>query len=484
MKLGNTMKHTRISLVLVTLLGACRVGPEHAVPDMTLPASWSEASISGPGSPETRWWSAFHDAELDTLVERAIAKNLDLEIARERVREARAVRAATTGQWEPQLDASGGYSRGRASKNTPQGRGTDGASDNFSAGFDASWEIDLFGRRDRAVEAADANVDAAIEGRRDALVTLLGDVARNYVELRGVQRQIALTKSNLATQTDTADLTRVRFNAGLSTDLDVARAEAQAATTRSAIPMLEAQARANIHALGVLLGDAPAALAKELEVVVALPEPPATIATGLPSELLRRRPDIRRAERELARATALTGAATADLFPRLSLGASIGQQAQRFSDMFDASSTAWSVGGSLFAPLLNGGTLRANVDAADARQRQAVLAYQKTVLQSLAEVENALSAVARERERLESLRAAVEADRRAIALSDDLYKRGLASFFEVLDAQRALFQTESTLATSATQLAAQTVALYKSLGGGWEVGEEKVAQSEPAHRSE
>jgi NodT family efflux transporter outer membrane factor (OMF) lipoprotein len=453
---------------------ACRVGPEHSVPEVEMPEQFTEASAPATGSPDVRWWSAFHDATLDSLVERAVAQNLDLKIAAARVREARALRAFTAGGFDPQVDASAGYSRSRASENTLQGEFLGGdTQDVWQVGFDATWEIDIFGRRDRAVEAADAAVDAAIESRRDALVTLLGEVARNYVELRGVQRQIALTRQNLASQRETAELTRIRSGAGLAGELDVARSEAQAATTASQIPALETRVRAAIHRLGVLLGTTPGALARELEPEAPLFDPPATIATGLPSELLRRRPDVRRAERELAEATAITAAATADLFPRLQLGASIGQAAESFGDLFKSGSTVWSIGGGLTAPIFHGGSLQATVEAADARRDQARFAYQQRVLDALNEVEDSLSAVARQRERVTTLQSAVDSNRRAVTLASDLYRRGLTSFFDVLDAQRALFVTESALAEGMTDLGAQTVALYKALGGGWEIGEEE-----------
>lgn len=465
--MNNVTLRATIGLLGGLVLAACRVGPKHEVPEVRAEPAWVESAAAAPGAPDTRWWTAFADPVLDSLVDRALANNHDLKIATARLREARAQRAATAGQWDPQVEAGAGFSRGRASETTSGSRG--GTSNLYDAGFDASWEIDLFGLRDRAIDAADANVGVATEARRDALVTLLGEVARNYVVLRGLQKQLTLTHDNLKAQQDTATLTHKGFDAGLRSGLDVARADALVATTAAAIPAFEGQMRTVMYTLSVLLGEAPGPLALELERTAPLPEPPAVVAAGLPSELLRRRPDIRRAERELARATAESGEAVAARYPRLVLGASLRQQSEKGGDLFDSASNVWSLGGSLTAPIFNGGTLKANAEAADARAEAARLTYERTVLSALAEVESALAVVSRERVRRETLDGAVQADRRAVTLATDLYSRGLSSFFEVLEAQQALFRVESSYADSATELAARTVALYKALGGGWQI---------------
>jgi multidrug efflux system outer membrane protein len=454
---------------------ACRVGQDYAKPDVVVPDKWTETGDATPI--DAHWWQAFQDPKLDELVQRALRGNLDLGIAIARVREARAVRSATAGQYDPQVEGFAGATRGKSSATTG-GPSSTSANNFFEAGFDARWEIDVFGRRDRALEAADAEVAAAVENVHDAQVTLLGEVARNYVEVRGLQRQIALTQQNLTAQADTAHLTEVRLGAGLGTELDLARAQALAASTRADIPALEARVRAAMHALSVLLGEAPGPLARELENVSELPAPPDTIAAGLPADLVRRRPDVRRAERELARAVALKGEATADLYPTFSLTGSIGKQTDHLSSIFDSDSTAWSLGAGLTAPIFNGGTLRANVEAADARAQQAELEYRRTVLSALAEVETAYSAVEKSRERHASLVASVEGYSNAVRLSTELNQRGIRSFFEVLDAQQQLFRTQSLEALSATDLTADTVALYKALGGGWDVQADDVKPAE------
>lgn len=463
------MKNVTLCVLLVSIgASACRVGETYRAPETKVSERWTEDAVVGGGAVDSNWWKTFGDATLDGLVQRALAGNFDLKIAAARVREARALRASTEGRWDPSVDASGGYTRSKVGTNAG---GSGDGHDAYDAGFDARWELDVFGRRDSALEAAQAEIEVTRESRRDATVTLLGEVARNYLELRGIQRQLAITRDNLTAQQDTLRLTRVRFGAGLSTDLDVARAEALTASTRAQMPSLETQARTRIHALSVLLGESPGPLVIELAGAAALPEPPATIAAGLPSELLRRRPDVRRAERELARAAALSNEAVAALYPSFALGASLRQQSDRPRTLLDSDSNVFSFGASFTAPILNGGSLKAEAEAADARVEQARYAYERTVIGALAEVENALVTVSRERERRAMLDAAVQADRRAVALADDLYKRGLASFFEVLTAQQNLLQTESTYAASSTQLAAETVALYKALGGGWDVVE-------------
>jgi NodT family efflux transporter outer membrane factor (OMF) lipoprotein len=297
---------------------------------------------------------------------------------------------------------------------------------------------------------------------------MLAEVARNYVELRGLQRQIAITRSNLELQRDTNELTRKRFVAGFATDFDVARSESLLATNTALIPQFEARTRAVTHALSVLLGEAPGELGRELDLDTPIPVAPTTVDAGLPSQLLRRRPDVRAAERELARATAQTGEAVAAQYPSFSIGAVFAQQSRTFTDLFDAESNAWLLGGSLTAPIANGGVLRSQVDAAEARADAARLAYRKTVINALAEVETALAAVARQRTRRESLEVALAADRRALTRVNDLYTQGIVSFFEVLAAQQSQLRSESSLAESTTELAAQTVALYKALGGGWD----------------
>jgi NodT family efflux transporter outer membrane factor (OMF) lipoprotein len=450
-------------------IGSCRTAPEHHPTDVPVPTQWSEGTHA-PAEPPEKWWKEFGDPELDSLVERAVVANHDLAIARARVREARALRDIAAGARLPEVDATAGASRSQVSANIPQGSGT-GPVTLYNAGFDASWEVDLFGSNRAALAASEAGLEAAQEGARDALVTLLGEVARNYVELRGAQRQIEITRANADAQRRTLDLTRSRFQAGLSTQLDVARAQTLLSNTDALVPTLQTRVESAIHRISVLLGAPPSTLTPELAESKPVPVAQgavAELASGVPSDLLRRRPDVRRAERELAQAASLTDEATADLYPKLTLGASLGLQSTDLGDLWKGSSKAWSIGGSLFAPIFQGDRLRAAVRVQNARQDQALEHYRQTVLGALSEVEDALTAVSRERDRHKSLIDAVASSQQALDLANDLQLRGLIDFFEVLDAQRSKLLADSLLAASDTDLTSQTVALYKALGGGWE----------------
>jgi len=459
--------------MILACLAGCRVGPSHEVPELDLPAGFVGRGDASGSAPELRWWRSFGDAVLNDLVERAIAGNVDLAIARERVLEARALRDSAVGTTLPSVDARAAISRNGPSENSAFIRGDDYTL--LEAGFDASWEADLFGRLGARADAEEANVGSALEARQDALVSLCAEVAREYLLLRETQEQLANVRSNLAAQVDTLTLTRARAAAGFSPELDVARSEVLVETTSASVPAFEGRAGASIHRLGVLVGGMPGDLLGELAVPTTVSTPTGTIDVGLPIEVIRRRPDVRRAERELARETAFTAEATANLYPRITLSASFGQAAQHASDLFDASSNAWSIGGGLLAPLFDGGQLRANLRAQESRRAQAALAWKGTVLVALREVEDALIGVARERERLDRLEAAAVASRRALVLARDLYAQGIVDFFDVLDAQRALLDTESDLVASRGAVGFETVGLYKALGGAPDLEETELA---------
>jgi outer membrane protein, multidrug efflux system len=482
--------------VVALLISGCTVGPNYAPPKTAMPQTWGElpaehgptslptsgatsggAALSSvptsdpPGTSLADWWTTFQDPALDSLVERAVNANLDLRAAQARVREARAQRGVASAELFPRVDAFGSYSRSRTSENSFGGPGgaPGSESDLYQAGFDASWEIDVFGGVRRNVEAADADIAASIEDRRDVLITLLAEVAQNYVELRGFQRQVAIARANLQTQNETLNLTRTRFAAGLSSDLDVARAEAQVQTTESQIPTLESAARQSIHLLSVLLALEPTALLEELLTETPIPSAPPEVPIGLPSDLLRRRPDVRRAERQLAAATARIGVATADLFPRFSLTGSLGLESSHFSSLGDYSSRFWSIGPSVSWPVLDFGRIRSNVDVQNAREEQAFANYEQTVLTSLREVEDALVAFLNEQARRQTLVGAVNSNRRAVNLATQLYQQGLSDFLSVLQAQRDLFVSEDSLVQSDRAVTTGLVSLYKALGGGWEI---------------
>jgi multidrug efflux system outer membrane protein len=461
----------------LALLAACAVGPDYREPKLAMPAGWQEGQQKGVDIRPvelTQWWTSFNDALLNSLVERAVKSNLDLRIAEARIREARASRAVTASGLWPTLDVSASYKRNRTSENAlalgslaPQGGGNL-EQDLFKTGFDASWEIDVFGGVRRGVEAADATIDASVESRRDVLVTLLGDVAKNYIDLRGFQRRLAVARANLKAQQDTLELTRIRFQAGLTSDLEVAQAEAQVNTTAAQIPTLESALKQAAYSLDLLLGLSPGALWNDLANETTIPSLPPEVLVGLPSDLLRRRPDIRFAERELAASTAQIGAAMADLFPKFSLTGAAGLQSISASDWFTGRSRYWSIGPTISWPIFDAGRIRANIEIRNAQQEQALNRYEKTVLAAFGDVEKSLVNYSREQARQRSLTDAVVANRRAVEMANELYVRGLNDFLNVLDTQRSLYAAENDLAQSEATMAANLVALYKALGGGWE----------------
>jgi outer membrane protein, multidrug efflux system len=475
-------------LLLWVGLSGCMVGPNYRAPQAPVPAAWSEAQSTGaeaPAAAMTQWWTTFKDPLLECLIARAVQSNWDLRTAAGRVREARALRGVAGADLWPTINVSGSYTRQRSSENAVPfslggaGSGTPGGlppflqglkleQNLFQAGFDASWEIDLFGGVRRSIEAADADLAASQEELRNTLVSLLAEVARNYVEVRGSQRRLAIAQENLKAQQDTLELTRARFTAGLTSELDVTQAASQLATTQSQIPPLETSLKQGIHRLGVLLGQAPGALLAELSTAAPIPTVPPEVPVGLPADLLRRRADIRRAERQLAAATARIGVAEADLYPKLSLTGSLGLESLKLADLTQGASRFWSVGPTLSWPIFDAGRIRANIAVQDARTDQQLSTYAQTVLTALEDVENALVAYSREQVRRTQLAEAAEANRRALALANDLYRNGLGTFLNVLDSERALFSSESDLAQSEATVSTDVVALYKALGGGWE----------------
>ncbi len=483
----------RLSLILLALLlvSGCTAGPDYQPPDLNPPEQW--LSTSRP-APVVDWWRTFNDPVLDGLIADAVRSNLDLKIATARVREARAIHGATSAGYYPSVDAKAGYTRTRSSENIsgfsggfsgaqgsqtgqggqPGGTQSGGFSNNgeefgfFNTGFDATWEIDLFGHTRRSVEAADADLGAAIEDRRDVLVSMMSEVARNYVELRAFQRRADIARGNVEAQTKTLKLTEGRAKAGVDRDLDVARQRALVQTTAAQIPALEASAAQAEYQIAVLLGLRPDELHLRLATPAPIPPAPPTVPMGLPSDLLRRRPDLRRAERQLAAATARVGVASADFYPRFNLVGSLGLQSDKLVNLFDAKSLAWSLAPSLNVPLFQGGRLRANLDAADARTDQALRQYEKSFLVAMQDVEGSLVSYVKEKERRAILASAVQDNQRAVELARARYTSGVENLLSVLDAQRSLYAAEDALAQSDRTTSASVIALYKSLGGGWE----------------
>ena len=465
-----------VGLALVYAAG-CMVGPNYRRPDVVTPPSFGELAPTAPpagrsdaiadGIP-TAWWTTFDDQLLTSLIARTVQSNLTLQQAEARVREARALRRISAADLWPQVEASGSYTRGRTSKN---GRsvGAGGKWFNlFQAGFDANWELDVFGGNRRSVEAADASVQAAEDDRNAVLISLMAEMGLEYVTYRSLQQRIALANQNLSAQQATLDLTRRLFNAGLAPELDVQRAAAQVATTASTIPLLEQQAAQAMHVLGVLIGQPPMALQQELAAVGPVPRPPAQVAVGLPSELLLRRPDVARSERQLAAQTAEIGVATRDLFPRFFISGAASLQSVRGSDFFDWQSRLLSLGPSVSWPIFEGGRIRANIALQTATQQELLAAYEGVVLQAFQDVEDALVGFSHQQATRAQLEDAVRANQRAADLARRAYGQGLTDFLTVLVAEQSLFTSQDTLAQSERDVALELVALYKAVGGGWE----------------
>ena len=483
-------------ILLLAMVG-CTVGPNFKAPSASLPGAWTGAEAASPATISTavsepaslvEWWKSFDDATLSSLIERAVRSNHDVRQAGARIRQARAARGVGSAALWPTIDSSADYSRigtgssesgSRGNSGGTGGGGTSGGTSGsggternlFQAGLDAAWELDIFGGTRRNVEALSADLRAAVEDRRDVLVTLVSEVGINYIDLRGFQQQIAIAGRNLESQRKTAEITRRRFDAGLVSGLDVANANAQAATTASQIPVLESTARQTIYNLGVLLGQEPSALLEELDVEAPIPVTPPRVPVGLPSDLLRRRPDLRRAEAQLHAATARIGVATADLFPKFSLTGSLSFSAADMGSLANWSSRSWSIGPSVQWPIFDAGRIRWNIKVQNALEEQSLITYEKAVLTALKDVETALVAYAKEQEHYRLLEDAVANNRKAVALSMELYTAGQTDFLNVLTAQGSLFASEDDLAQSTRALASNLVALYKALGGGWETGE-------------
>ncbi len=470
-----------LAWALAMVVTGCKVGPDYQTPKAAVPNSYTSLGTAAltndtnnvPTDALTRWWTLFKDPLLDSLMVEATAANHDLRLAQARVREARALRGSVRSSLFPQVDAAGAYQRSRTSGNTYQGdlleaAGAGLTQDNFVAGLDLNWEFDVFGGNRRGVEAAQANLEAAEDSANGTLISVLAEVGLGYLDLRGLQKQLSVARENLRAQQQTLALTQDRMQAGLSGELDSARAESHVAATAAFIPPLEQGILRAQHRLAVLLGKAPGELASQLGPESPIPSAARAVPVGLPSELLRRRPDVRRAERELAAATARIGVATAELFPKFYLTGAAGVQSIEAEDFLESGSRFWSLGPSLRWPIFSAGRIRQNIRVENARQEQALIRYEQTVLTSLEEVENALVGFGKEQERHRELIRSEVAGRRAVTLATDQFRSGLVDFLNVLEAERSLYAAQQELAISERTLSQNAVRLYQALGGGWQ----------------
>lgn len=458
-----------LHLSLVILTGCAAVGPNYVPPRFDVQDTWNtefKKGLTGElPDPETmaRWWSTLNDPVLSDIMEMAASENFDLKEAEARIREARGRRGISETRLFPAVDTSGAYTHGRSSENA--GTGTE--SKLYSAGFDAGWELDIFGGVRRSVEAADAELQATEEDFNHVLVSLLAETALNYVDARTFQTRIMVAEANLKTQEETYNLTRFRFEAGLIDELPVKQALFNMENTRSLIPTLRAGLEASLNRLAILTGQQPGAMHDKLDFSGNIPVPPLQLAVGVPAETIRHRPDIRRAERRLAAQSARVGVAVADLYPKFSLSGSIGLESVSSTDFFNTGSHAWRIGPAIVWNVFDAGAIRRNIDVQSALQEQALIQYESALLNALEEVENALVAYSEEQIRRESLVKATEAARQAAVLSQNRFDAGLSDFNNVLDSQRSLLSFQDQLARSDGDVIGNLIRLYKALGGGW-----------------
>ncbi|MBO9557919.1 MAG: efflux transporter outer membrane subunit [Caulobacter sp.] len=449
------------------LLSACAVGPDYKAPvQAPVVLQNAPAGAFSTANPEAQWWKAFNDPVLDGLITQALSSNLDLKVAVARVDEARALFKETRLDQLPHVTASGAYQK--SDQQQPGSNGQRVESETYQAGFDAGWEIDLFGRVRRGVESARAEAGAAQADLRDAQVTVAAEVARNYLELRGYQARLAVANRNLDTQRETLRLTQVRYNAGAGSPIDVASAQARLNATEAAIPALITAEKAANYRLCVLLGKRPGELdatlvAKDAEVTPLI----AALPIGDAADLLRRRPDVQAAERRLAAQTAKVGVATADLFPRVRVAGFVGFLSGSASGFGNSASQAWSVAPTVTWPALDLGSAHQRLKAAEARNDASLAVYDQTVLRALEDLETALVAYRQQQAQLVSLTNQAAASRRAAELARIQYKEGGIDFLVLLDAERTLLAAEDSLTVAETGVNTNVVAIYKALGGGW-----------------
>ncbi|MBN1957436.1 MAG: efflux transporter outer membrane subunit [Desulfuromonadales bacterium] len=461
-----------LGLLSVTVgLGGCTaVGPDYTQPEPEITGHWHTELPSGltadsRGSVQTdNWWRVFNDPQLEALLRRSVQGNLDLKKAKARIQEARAVRGIAEADFFPSLDGVATATRSRSSANSSTGT----ERSLFAVGFDSAWELDIFGGVQRSLEAAQAELDAIEADAHSLVVSLAAEVALNYVEYRTNQTRLALSQGNISALTQSYELNRSRYRAGLISELPVQESLRLLESSKALVPTLESALGATKNRLAILLGEQPGQLHQELADIKALPRLPASVAVGIPAETLRHRPDIRSAERRLAAQSARVGVATADLYPRFRLTGSLGLEALNAGELFETASRRWSFGPGIQWKIFSAGAVRRHIDVQNARQEQALIQYEQSILSALEEVENALVAYGKEQQRRAALAGAVSVGERTSVLAQDQYQAGLVNFTTVLDAQRSLLALQDELVRSDGNALAQLIRLYKALGGGWQ----------------
>lgn len=454
-------------LLSAPLAVSCQVGPKYSEPELKLPDQWHQAvedELASNAQDMRSWWTVFGDPVLDSLIERAAEGNLDLEISAARVREARALRRVAKADRVPTVDLSADASRTDLSNSVDPFN--NGANSIYSVGVDATWELDVWGRVRSSIDAAGADIQSSEEALRDLLVLLYAEVAVNYVDLRTFQARLRYAEGNVEAQQSTLQLVNDRFDAQLVPALDIRQAEMNLARTQSALPTLRRNAAQAAHRIAVLLGSEPGAVYEILEQETPIPAGSDAVQVGIPAEVLRRRPDIRQAERALAAQTFRIGVAEANLYPQFALNGRFGWDALNSSDLLTSGNEAWSIGIPFRWNLFDRGRIKGDVAAQEARAEALQASYEQTVLLALEEVENAMVALSTERDRVGYLQASADAAQAAVDLVRELYNAGLKDFQPVLDSERTLAEQQDALASSQGLVARDLISLYTALGGG------------------
>jgi len=454
----------------VALVLGCAVGPDYLAPEVSPPDAWHQAIVPGLADGEfslETWWTHLDDPVLDGLIERARNGSLGVRDALARIDEARARRGIAIGEFFPGVDVGVDYQRSKLSKEVV-GPSLDSPSSSYSGGLGASWEVDLFGRIRRSAEAADAELEASVEDYRDVLVLLFAEVATSYVDVRSLQARIRFAEDNLVIQRESLEVVQVRNRVGLVGDLDLRQAELNLARTASFIPGLRSRLVAALNRIAVLVGEYPPAIRTELQDSSPVPVPGDDLLVGLPADVLRQRPDVRSAERQLAAQTARIGVATADLYPRLALLGQISLDSTTAAAWFTGGAHSWGIGPQLRWNVFDGGRIRSNIQAQEALADQALSFYEQTLLLAVEEVENALTDFAEERNRYAELERSSEAAGKSVALVKILYRTGLVDFLNVSESERSLFEEQDQLAASQGRVATNWIGIYRALGGGWQ----------------
>ncbi len=465
---NSALRHCLMALIGLLLLAGCTaVGPDYVRPEVPLPDQWRGASgdtREQDTAALAQWWQNLEDPELTRLMRLAAEDNLDVREAVSRVREARYRQRISRAGLFPTVEATGGAHK--SGQENQSGSMTE--TELYTTGFDAGWELDLFGGTRRATEAALADMAAGIEDLNDVMVTLLAEVADNYINLRTYQARLAVAERNMASQEETWKLLDALSRAGMGDELAVAQARYNLESSRAKIPDLKVGAEEAMNRLAVLTGRQAGSLHAALAEAQPLPTVSIELAVGVPAEAIRQRPDIRKAERELAAQTARIGQAEADLYPKLTLNGSIGLESLSLGDLFSSSARVWSFGPSISWPIFRAGAIRNNIKVQEELQEQALARYEAKILSVLEEVENALIAYAQEQQKMEMLRAASDAARTAAELAGQQYTTGMTGFSAVLDAQRSMLSFEDQMVESRGAVLTGLVRLYKALGGGWQ----------------